>query len=131
MIVYSTVYKSPCQEEKIFDRFLKVWSLPYLKINPKKILRIYFYLFCWLVQRQSCKQTQHQNSHTKQDDESVDYCIHMDIILLFITLCNTMNNIFLPLHRDQIECNVAGLFLLVNRSLSLPAFERNLCHIFP
>ena len=120
----------PVKKKKFIDKFLKVWCLPYLKINPKIFLGIYL-LFCWLIYRQGCKQTHHQNSHTKQDDKSVDYCIHTYIILQDILLCNTKSNIFHPFHRDQIGCNVAGLFLLVNRSLSLPAFERNLYHIFP
>jgi hypothetical protein len=61
-----------------------------------------FYLFCWLIHCQGCKQTQHQNSHTKQDDESVDYCIHTYIISPIIIQCNTRNNKFHPPHRDQI-----------------------------
>ena len=83
----------PVKKKKFIDKFLKVWCLPYLKINPKIFLGIYL-LFCWLIYRQGCKQTHHQNSHTKQDDKSVDYCIHMDIIPLIITFCNSYDRNF-------------------------------------
>ena len=90
-----------------------------------KILGIYL-LFRWLVQRDCHNQTKHNSQSSKQDDESVDYCTHTKIIVQDILLCNTMNNIFRPLHHAQTGCNVGGLFLLANRSLLLPAFERNL-----
>ena len=34
----------PVKKKKFIDKFLKVWCLPYLKINPKKILGIYLFI---------------------------------------------------------------------------------------
>ena len=85
-------------------------------------------LFRWLVKCDCHYQTKHDSQSPQQHDKSVDYCIHTKIILQYILLCNTKNNIQLPLHHARTECNAVGLFLLVNRSLSLLAFEKNLCH---